>query len=55
MKSTMDIPKVRLVRMSSSYCRVVFQNPPLNLMGWEFVSELSKIMTEEQSFSVVAG
>lgn len=49
MKSAPNIPKVRLTRRSPSYCSVVFENPPLNLMGWEFVAELGKIMTELES------
>ncbi len=49
MKSAPNIPKVRLTRRSPSYCSVVFENPPLNLMGWEFVAELGRIMTELES------
>jgi enoyl-CoA hydratase/carnithine racemase len=45
-KSGPNISKVTLTRRSPSYCSVVFENPPLNLMGWEFVVQLGKIMTE---------
>ena len=46
MKSASNIPQVRLTRRSPAHCRVVFENPPLNLMGAEFVVRLRKIMTE---------
>jgi enoyl-CoA hydratase/carnithine racemase len=37
--------QVRLSRLSSSECRVVLNNPPLNLMGAEFVLQLREIVT----------
>src|SRR6202167_1194710 len=37
--------QVRMTRRSPSYCRVIFDNPPLNLMGPEFVLEFREIMT----------
>jgi enoyl-CoA hydratase/carnithine racemase len=37
--------QVRLNRQSPSFWRVIFDNPPLNLMGPEFVLELREIMT----------
>jgi enoyl-CoA hydratase/carnithine racemase len=46
MKSTSASPQVRLTRKSPAYCRVVFDNPPLNLMGPEFVVQFKEIMTE---------
>ena len=46
MKSTSESPLVRLTRKLPAYCRVVFDNPPLNLMGPEFVVQFKKIMTE---------
>ncbi len=46
MKSTSESPQVRLKRKLPAYCRVVFDNPPLNLMGPEFVVQFKKIMTE---------
>src|SRR5258707_5973651 len=38
-------PQVRLNRQSPSCWRVIFDNPPLNLMGPEFVLEFREIMT----------
>src|SRR2546423_4181310 len=38
-------PQVRLNRQSPSSWRVIFDNPPLNLMGPEFVLEFREIMT----------
>src|SRR5450432_1587784 len=46
MKSTSASPQVRLTWKSPAYCRIVFDNPPLNLMGPEFVVQFKKIMTE---------
>jgi len=37
--------QIRLNRSSPDYWRVTFDNPPLNLMGPEFVLELREIMT----------
>jgi enoyl-CoA hydratase/carnithine racemase len=39
-------PQVRLNRVTPSYCRVVIDNPPLNLMGPEFVPQIRDIVTE---------
>src|SRR5712675_2540711 len=38
-------PQVRLNRQSPSCWRVIFDNPPLNLMGPQFVLEFREIMT----------
>ena len=49
--STADVPsatktaQVRLDRVTDSYSRVVLDNPPLNLMGPEFVSQIREIVT----------
>jgi enoyl-CoA hydratase/carnithine racemase len=49
--STTDVPsaakaaQVRLNRISPSRCRVVLDNPPLNLMGPEFVLQIREIVT----------
>src|ERR1700722_12793442 len=49
--STTDVPsaakgvQVRLNRVSPSYCRVVLDNPPLNLMGPEFVWQIREVVT----------
>ena len=44
MKPTSGNSQVRLTRKSAAYCRVVFDNPPLNLMGPEFVVQIGAIM-----------
>jgi enoyl-CoA hydratase/carnithine racemase len=36
--------QVRLNRVSPTYWRVIFDNPPLNLMGPEFVVEFGRIV-----------
>ena len=38
--------QLRLTRTSPAYCRVTFDNPPLNLMGPQFVLEFRAIMAE---------
>jgi enoyl-CoA hydratase/carnithine racemase len=43
--STGKRAQIRLTRCSPGYCRVTFDNPPLNLMGPEFVVEFRKILT----------
>src|SRR6266704_4335918 len=49
--STTDVPsatkaaQVRLNRVTPSYFRVVLDNPPLNLMGPEFVLQIREIVT----------
>src|SRR5437016_8298508 len=49
--STADVPsptkaaQVRLNRITDSYFRVVLDNPPLNLMGPEFVRQIREIVT----------
>jgi enoyl-CoA hydratase/carnithine racemase len=40
------IEQIHVTRKSPSYWRVIFDNPPLNLMGPEFVLEFRKIITE---------
>src|SRR5712664_4669186 len=46
MPSTTKTAQVRLDRVTPSYCRVVLDNPPLNLMGPEFVSQIRAVVTE---------
>jgi enoyl-CoA hydratase/carnithine racemase len=41
--------QIHVMRKSPSYWRVIFDNPPLNLMGPEFVLQFQKIMTEIES------
>jgi enoyl-CoA hydratase/carnithine racemase len=45
MASNKTAPQIRLSKESSSYWRVTFANPPLNLMGPQFVTEFGKIVT----------
>jgi enoyl-CoA hydratase/carnithine racemase len=37
--------QIRLTRVSSAYWRVTFDNPPLNVMGPQFVREMREIIT----------
>src|SRR5947207_11256838 len=46
MNSKTQTSQVRLDRVAPSYCRVVLDNPPLNLMGPEFVLQIREIVTE---------
>jgi enoyl-CoA hydratase/carnithine racemase len=43
--STTKMPQIRLSRASPAYWRVTFNNPPLNLMGPEFVIEFAQTMS----------
>src|SRR5438309_5681911 len=45
MNSATKTAQVRLDRITPSHCRVVLDNPPLNLMGPEFVSEIREVVT----------
>jgi enoyl-CoA hydratase/carnithine racemase len=45
MESTPKATQLRLTRMSPAYWRITFDNPPLNLMGAEFVLQFREIMT----------
>lgn len=40
-----NAPQIRITKVSAAYWRVTFDNPPLNLMGPEFVVEFGAIMT----------
>jgi enoyl-CoA hydratase/carnithine racemase len=44
MNSTAE--QIHVTRKSPAYWRVIFDNPPLNLMGPEFVLQFEKIVTE---------
>src|SRR6202045_4968127 len=37
--------QIRLTRSSSAYWRITFDNPPLNVMGPQFVREMREIIT----------
>src|SRR6476619_581013 len=45
MPSATKAAQVRLDRVTPSYVRVVLDNPPLNLMGPEFVLQIREIVT----------
>ena len=45
MTSATKAAQVSLNRVTPSHCRVVLDNPPLNLMGPEFVSQIREIVT----------
>ena len=49
MSATKNPAQVRLTRPSAAYWRITFDNPPLNLMGPEFVLEFREIVTEIES------
>ena len=46
MSSTMMAAQIRLNRVTTSHCRVVLDNPPLNLMGPALVLQIREIVTE---------
>src|SRR5450755_2596389 len=46
---TTKTPQIRLSRASPAYWRVTLDNPPLNLMGPEFVVEFGEMMTAIES------
>src|SRR5262249_59086492 len=45
MNASTKKPQIRLSRRTPAYWRVTFDNPPLNLMGPQFVVEIREIMT----------
>src|ERR1700720_917827 len=45
MHAKTDKAQIRLTRSSSAYWRVTFDNPPLNVMGPQFVREFREIIT----------
>lgn len=44
LSKTSGNPQVRVNRISPAYWRVTFSNPPLNLMGPQFVLEFREVM-----------
>jgi enoyl-CoA hydratase/carnithine racemase len=46
MPSATQAAQIRLIRVTPSHCRVLLDNPPLNLMGPEFVSQIREVVTE---------
>jgi enoyl-CoA hydratase/carnithine racemase len=49
MKESPSTAQIRLSRVLPTYGRVIMNNPPLNLMGPEFVLQFRQIMTEIES------
>ncbi|HLG81904.1 MAG TPA: enoyl-CoA hydratase/isomerase family protein [Bradyrhizobium sp.] len=49
MNAKADKPQIRLTRPSAAHCRVTFDNPPLNVMGPQFVRELGEIITDVEA------
>ena len=50
--------QIRLTRLSSAYWRVTFDNPPLNVMGPQFVREFREIIAAveaDKEVKVLAG
>ena len=45
MNSATKTAQLRLDRVTPSYCRVSLDNPPLNLMGPQFVLEIREVVT----------
>jgi len=45
MPSETEFAQIRLDRVTPSHCRVILDNPPLNLMGPEFVLQMREIIT----------
>jgi enoyl-CoA hydratase/carnithine racemase len=45
MRNVANTRQIRFVRRSSSYWRVTFDNPPLNIFGPETIPELNEIVT----------
>src|SRR6202163_3010243 len=46
MSKVANTRQIRFVRRTSSYWRVTFDNPPLNIFGPETIPELNEIVTE---------
>src|SRR5580698_2768186 len=49
MKESSSVAQVRLNRVSPTCLRVIMNNPPLNLMGPEFVLQLRDVMAAIES------
>ena len=45
MRAKTEKAQIRVTRLSSAYWRITFDNPPLNVMGPQFVRELREIVT----------
>ena len=49
MKATTKKAQIRVARSSGAYWRITFDNPPLNVMGPQFVRELRKIIADVEA------
>jgi enoyl-CoA hydratase/carnithine racemase len=49
MNATKEKPQIRLTRSSSAYWRVTFDNPPLNVMGPQFVREMREVIGDVEA------
>src|SRR6202046_4526437 len=53
MNTTTDKAQIRLTRTSSAYWRIRFDNPPLNVMGPQFVREMREIVAAVEADEAV--
>jgi enoyl-CoA hydratase/carnithine racemase len=49
MRAKTEQAQIRLTRISSAYWRITFDNPPLNVMGPQFVREFRDIITDVEA------
>jgi enoyl-CoA hydratase/carnithine racemase len=49
MQATTEKKQIRLTRISSAYWRVTFDNPPLNVLGPQFVREMREIIRDVEA------
>ena len=49
MKATTEKAQIWVTRSSAAYWRITFDNPPLNVMGPQFVRELRKIIADVEA------
>lgn len=49
MSATTEKPQLRLIRSSDAYWRITFDNPPLNVMGPQFVREFRQIIADVEA------
>ena len=49
MDATTEKAQIRITRSSASYWRVTFDNPPLNVIGPQFVREFREIVTAAEA------
>jgi enoyl-CoA hydratase/carnithine racemase len=49
MHAKIEKAQIRVARLSSAYWRVTFDNPPLNVMGPQFVREMKAVISEVEA------